>query len=588
MFKKNINKNNSVTSTSINSNDKVKLLNPDPRVRIIPLGGLEEVGRNCTIIEYYEPETKKRDIIIVDLGLQFPEEAMMGIDFVIPNTYYLQNKIKDIRGIIITHGHYDHIGAIPYLMDKLGNPPIFAGALARSIILKRQDDFPNAQKPKIKIMNSGEKIDLGVFNIEFIHVNHNIPDSFSLYIKTPTGTIYHSGDFKFDRNPAMEAPSDIGRMANIGNEGVDVLMSDSTSVIEKGQAIPEESVKQELEKIFDQYRDYRIIIGTISSNIGRMAQILEISEKMGRFVAIEGYSMKSNVLIIKELGYLKLDAKTLISSKKATTLPSNKVTIMCTGAQGEDRAALMRIAQKEHKFIELTNKDVVLFSSSVIPGNERTVQTVHDLLARQAGKVINYRMMGIHSGGHARAEDAKTLISLIKPKYLIPIHGNYFMLKAHTELGQDLGMKPEHTLALDNGNIFNLSKKEFWVSKKKVPTNYIMVDGLGVGDVGEIVLRDRQKMAEEGMFTIIILIDSQTGKVKEPIDIISRGFIYMNDRRDLVNEARDKIKEIVLHTASQEPFNASYVRDELREELGEFLYKKTHRRPLILPVVMKI
>ena len=580
--------NDNYNTANVNKIKEVKLINPEPRVRIIPLGGLEEVGRNCTIIEYYEPETKKRDIIIIDLGLQFPEEAMMGIDFVIPNTYYLQNKIKDIKGIIITHGHYDHIGAIPYLMDKLGNPPIFAGALARSIILKRQDDFPNAQKPKIKIMNSGEKIDLGVFNIEFVHVNHNIPDSFSLYIKTPTGTIYHSGDFKFDRNPAMEAPADIGRIANIGKEGVDVLMSDSTSVNEKGQAIPEESVKQELEKIFDQYRDYRIIIGTISSNIGRIAQILEISEKMGRFVAVEGYSMKSNVLITKELGYLKLDAKTLISSKKATTLSPSKVTIMCTGAQGEDRAALMRIAQKEHKFLELTNKDVVLFSSSVIPGNERTVQTVHDLLARQAGKVINYRMMGIHSGGHARAEDAKMLISLIKPKYLIPIHGNYFMLKAHTEIGQELGMKPERTFALDNGNIFNLSKKDIWISKKKVPTNYIMVDGLGVGDVGEIVLRDRQKMAEEGMFTIIILIDSQTGKVKEPIDIISRGFIYMNDRRDLVNEARNKIKEIVMHTASQEPFNASYVRDELREELGEFLYKKTHRRPLILPVVMKI
>src|SRR3989344_2009319 len=399
--------NDNYNTANVNKVKEVKLINPEPRVRIIPLGGLEEVGRNCTIIEYYEPETKKRDIIIIDLGLQFPEEAMMGIDFVIPNTYYLQNKIKDIKGIIITHGHYDHIGAIPYLMDKLGNPPIFAGALARSIILKRQDDFPNAQKPKIKIMNSGEKIDLGVFNIEFVHVNHNIPDSFSLYIKTPTGTIYHSGDFKFDRNPAMEAPADIGRIANIG----------------------------------------------------RMAQILEISEKMGRFVAVEGYSMKSNVLITKELGYLKLDAKTLISSKKATTLSPSKVTIMCTGAQGEDRAALMRIAQKEHKFIELTNKDVVLFSSSVIPGNERTVQTVHDLLARQAGKVINYRMMGIHSGGHARAEDAKMLISLIKPKYLIPIHGNYFMLKAHTEIGQELGMKPEHTFALDNGNIFNLSKK---------------------------------------------------------------------------------------------------------------------------------
>lgn len=559
-----------------------------PALKVIPLGGLEEVGRNSTVFEYVDPETKKTDIIIVDLGLQFPEEAMMGIDYIIPNVSYLKDKIQDIRGIVITHGHYDHIGAIPYLLDKLGNPPIFAGELAKGIILKRQEDFPSSPEPRLMTVKAGDTIQLGAFGIEFIHVNHNIPDSFSLAIKTPVGMVFHTGDYKFDRNPVLQEPTDVARIAQVGKEGIKLLLADSTSVIEEGYSIPEADIEKSLDEIFGRFSQSRLIFATFSSLISRIQQVFRLAEKHGRKVAIEGRSMKHNVEISHQLGYVSFDMKTLISTKKAVSLPANRVVVLCTGAQGEENAVLMRIAQREHPHIKLSDKDVVLFSSSVIPGNERTVQSVHDELARQGAKVVNYRMMDIHSGGHAYREDAKMLFNLVRPEHFIPIHGNHFMLRIHAELAQELGVKPENTHVLDNGQIVTVTKNDFQVSKDKVPTNYIMVDGLGVGDVGEIVLRDRQRMAQDGMFALILIVDSETGKVKEPIDIISRGFIYMNASRELVNQARQEIKRILQKTAHQEPFNPVYIRDTLRDELGEFLYEKTHRRPLILPVVLKI
>ncbi len=559
-----------------------------PLLKVIPLGGLEEVGRNATVFEYDDPQSKKRDIIIVDLGLQFPEEAMMGIDYIIPNISYLKNKLSDLRGIVITHGHYDHIGAVPYLLDGLGNPPIFAGELARGIMLKRQEEFPFSPKPNITTVKAGDVIKLGAFEIEFIHVNHNIPDSFALVIRTPLGTVFHTGDYKFDRNPVLQEPTDVGRIAQIGKEGVKLLLADSTSVIEEGYSIPEADIEKSLDEIFSRFSQNRLVIATFASLISRIQQVFRLAEKYGRKVAIDGRSMKHNVEISHQLGYVKFDIKTLISAKKAASLPPSGVVIICTGAQGEGNAALMRIAQREHPHIKLSDKDVVLFSSSVIPGNERTVQGVHDSLARQGAKVVNYRMMDIHSGGHAYREDAKMLFNLVRPEHFIPIHGNHFMLRIHAEVAQELGVKPENVHVLDNGQVATISEGDFWIAKEKVPTNYIMVDGLGVGDVGEIVLRDRQRMAQDGMFAIILIIDSQTGKLKEPVDIISRGFIYMNASRELVNEARKEIKLIVQKTAHQEPFNPTYVRDSLRDELGEFLYEKTHRRPLILPVVLKI
>lgn len=559
-----------------------------PQVKIIPLGGLEEVGRNSTVFEYFDPATKKRDIIIVDLGLQFPEEAMMGIDYIIPNISYLRGKTKDIRGIVITHGHLDHIGAIPYLLKPLDNPPIFAGELAKGVIMRRQGEFPASPKPHITAVKPRDTITLGAFEVEFIHINHNIPDSFALSIKTPVGNIFHTGDYKFDRNPVLEGPADFARIAHMGEKGVDVLLADSTSVSEEGYSIPEADIEENLDEVFQRFTKNRLIVATFSLLLSRIQQVFRIAEKYGRKVAIDGFSMKNAVEIAHELGFMKFDPKILVSTKKAVTLPPDKVVILCTGAQGEGNASLMRMAQKEHPFVKLSDRDVVLFSSSVIPGNERTVQAVRDELARQGAKIIHYKMMDIHTGGHAHKEDAKMLFNLLQPKAFIPIHGNHFMLKIHTEVAQSLGMKPEQTAVLNNGQVALLKKTGLEVTKHHVPTNYVMVDGLGVGDVGEIVLRDRQRMAQDGMFAVIVIIDSQTGAIKEPIDIISRGFIYMNEARNLVNEARKEIKRIVEKTARQEPFNPNYVRDTLRDDLGEFLYKHTHRRPLILPVVVKM
>lgn len=559
-----------------------------PHVNIIPLGGLEEVGRNATVFEYIDPLEKKRDIIIVDLGLQFPEEAMMGIDFIIPNITYLKNKLQDIRGIVITHGHLDHIGAIPYLLEKLGNPPIYTGDLAKGVILRRQEDFPHVPKPNIIAVKSREKVTLGAFEIEFIHVNHNIPNSFALAIKTPAGSMFHTGDYKFDRNPVLEKPTDFARIAHLGEEGIDVLLADSTSAGEEGYSIPEADIEETLDHIFQRYTKNRIIVATFSLLLSRIQQVLRIAALHGRKVAIDGYSMKNAVEIAYELGFMNFDPKALVSSKKAATLPPSSIVILCTGAQGEGNAALMRMAQKEHPYIKLTSQDVVLFSSSVIPGNERTVQMVRDELSRQGAKVIHYKMMDIHAGGHAHKEDVKMLFNLLHPKHFIPIHGNHFMLRLHEEIAQSLGMPQENIHVLDNGQIAVLTRNSLTSTKQRVPTSYVMVDGLGVGDVGEIVLRDRQRMAQDGMFAIILIIDSQNGSIKEPIDIISRGFIYMNESRELVNDARQEIKRIVQKSTQQQPFNPNYVRDLLREELGEFLYEKTHRRPLILPMVVKM
>ncbi|MBI3334875.1 MAG: ribonuclease J, partial [Candidatus Portnoybacteria bacterium] len=429
----------------------------EPVLRVIPLGGLEEVGRNSTIFEYVDPQKNIRDIIIVDLGLQFPEEAMMGIDYIIPNISYLKNKVHDIRGLVITHGHMDHIGAIPYLLDKLGNPPVWAGELARGIILKRQEEFPATPRANVLVVRAGDVIHLGAFEIEFIHVNHNIPDSFALAIRTPLGTLFHTGDYKFDRNPALQEPTDIGRIAHIGKEGVKLLLADSTSVIEEGYSIPEADIEKSLDEIFARFAKSRLIIATFSTLISRIQQVFRLAEKYGRKVALEGYSMKSTVDIAHQLGHITFDPKTLVSTKKAAAFPHDRVVILCTGAQGEENAVLMRIAQREHPHLKLSSRDVVLFSSSVIPGNERTIQGVHDALARQGAKVINYRMMDIHSGGHAYREDAKMLFNLTRPHYFIPIHGNHFMLRIHEEIACELGVKPEHIFVLDNGQVVNIT-----------------------------------------------------------------------------------------------------------------------------------
>ncbi|OHB18469.1 MAG: hypothetical protein A2666_05075 [Parcubacteria group bacterium RIFCSPHIGHO2_01_FULL_47_10b] len=555
---------------------------PD-RVTVIPLGGLEEIGKNMMAIEYME------EILIVDMGLMFPEEDMPGVDYIIPDINALQGKEHKVRGVVITHAHYDHIGAIPHLMVELGNPPMYTGRLSAGIIRARQEDYPDSPPLNIVEVESGHKVSIGPFKVEFIHVNHNIPDSYAVAITTPVGTIIMTGDYKFDEHPIGELPADTKRLQELGDKGVLLLMSDSTDSHKKGHSISEYEVKGNLEEIIRENIDRRIIMATFSSLITRIQQIFDLAEIYNRKVAIDGFSMKRNVEIAKNLGFLKVGKGIQIDANEVKNYKPSQIIYLCTGAQGEGNAVLMRIANAEHRFMRILPNDVVVFSSSVIPGNERTVQRLKDQLYRQDATVVHYQMMDIHSGGHPAEDDVKSMLRLVRPKFFVPVHGNYFMLKIHSQHAQAMGVKKENCILAENGTIMHFEANACTVDKKKARNLNIFVDGLGVGDVGEIVLRDRQKMAEDGMFVIIVTIDAKTGKVGDRIDIISRGFVYMNEAKDLMKDARSKIRDIVDKTSHKDKTtNWVYVKDNLRDRIGQFLFQRTHRRPLVLPVVMEM
>jgi ribonuclease J len=553
------------------------------RLRIIPLGGLEEVGRNMTVFEY------GNDIIIVDLGLQFPEEGMPGVDYIIPDTSYLKGKESHIRGVVITHGHYDHIGAIPHIIPEIGNPPIYTAQLTRGIIIKRQEDFKDRAPLNIHVIKKNDRIKLGIFEVEFFHVNHTIPDSMGLAIRTPAGTIVHTGDFKFDHSPVVDAPADISTIARIGAGGVLALMSDSTDSQTEGYSISEGSIGKTIGEIIKN-AEGRVIVATFAALISRIQTVIDIAEKSGRHVAVDGYSMRTNVEIARELGYLKVRKGTLIPIHKIQDYPDKKIVILCTGAQGEANAVLMRIVNNEHRSIKIHQGDIVVFSSSVIPGNERTVQGVKDTLYRRGAKVIHYQMMDVHAGGHARQEDLKMMINLIRPKYLIPIHGTYYMLRMHGEQGEAVGMKPEQILIGENGRVIEFDREgRGRVTGEKVSTANIMVDGLGVGDVGEVVLRDRQVLARDGMFTIVVIIDGETKKIIGVPQVTSRGFIYVKENFDLVNATKRVVEKIIREKTSPDTsVNWDYIKNNIREAVGSFLYQKTQRRPMVLPVVIEV
>jgi len=552
------------------------------KLRIMLLGGLEEVGRNMTVFEYGE------DIIIVDMGLQFPEEDMPGIDYIIPNPTYLKNNKHKIRGVVITHGHYDHIGAIPHLMGDLGNPVIYTGLLSAGIINKRQEDYRDAPKLKIQAIDERSKIKLGQnFVVEFFRVNHNIPDSFGVVIATPAGRAVHTGDFKFDKTPVNDRPVDFNRLKQIGDSGVTLLMSDSTNADQEGSQLSEMEVGKEMEKIFISANG-RIIVGTFASNLSRVQTLISLAEKYKRHVMLEGRSLNDNVDISHRLGYLKFRPSTLVEWKDAAHLPDKKILIIGTGAQGERNAVLMRIANKEHKYLQIKQGDTVIFSSSVIPGNERTIQTLIDTLCHYGAKVIHYQMMDIHAGGHAKQEDLKKMMSLIRPRFFMPIEANYYKLVAHQDVAIAAGIKKENIFIPDNGQVVEFTKTGAKMGKERVPSDYVFVDGLGVGDVSEIVLRDRRVMATDGMLVIIATIRSQSGELVQNPDLISRGFIYMKENKKLVEETRNKVKAILKDKDHKSPAFDDYIKNKIRNEISSFLYTKTKRRPMILPVVIKV
>jgi len=564
-------------------------------LKIIPLGGLGEVGRNMTL---FEIEGK---ILICDMGLRMPGEDMPGIDYIIPNINYLKpphqnfgsgvkDRKKSILGIVFTHGHYDHIGAFPYLIDKIWHPnlEIYASSLTRGIILKRQKDFSNQPPLNINEVRNGSKIKLGPFKIEFFRQNHNIPDNLGLFIETPVGNILHTSDFKFDPTPINDLPTDFQKLKTIADRKILLLLSDSTGAEEENHSLSEKTIEKNLEEIFKKVQG-RIIAATFASLINRIQQIITLSEKYGRKVIIEGYSMKTNVEISKALGYIKSKRGTIIKTKEIQNYPDSKITVLCTGAQGEGSAVLMRIATKEHRFIRLKKGDSIILSSSVIPGNERTVQNLKDDILRQGCRVFHYKIMDIHAGGHAQKEELKEMLRIISPKFFLPIHGQYSMLAAHSELAKETGISEKNVVVAENGQIISLSPQRIFVEKSRVPSNYVMVDGLGIGDVGEVVLRDRQMLAKDGMFVIVVVVDKQTGKVKGSPDIISRGFVYLRESKELLKDTRKRVIEIVHRaTGSGGAVNWSYIKDEIRNKVGQFFYTRTQRRPMILPVVIEV
>ncbi|MFC1597942.1 ribonuclease J [Patescibacteria group bacterium] len=550
------------------------------KLRIAVLGGAEEVGRNMTMVEY------GNDIILIDCGLQFPEEEMPGIDYIIPDISYLKGKEKNVRGIIITHAHYDHIGAIPHIAPMLHNPPIFSARLTLGIIAKRQDDYRDKPKLDLREVDIDGQLQLGDFTVEFIRVNHSVPDSLAIVVRTPEGTILHTGDFKFDLQPIGDQVTDFARLTRVGKEGVLALLADSTNASKPGQQMSESYIGKTLQDIMEK-AEGRLIVGTFASNLNRVQQLLTSAEELERYVVLEGRSMKTNVEIAKELGYMKVDSKTIITPQEALKLPPHKVLIIGTGAQGEEKASMMRIAAGEHRFFKVEAGDTVIFSSSVIPGNERTVQALKDRLLRQGAEVVHYSMMDVHAGGHAQQEDLKLLISMVNPKYYIPIEGNHHFLHDNAKVAKELNYADENVLVTSNGQVIQFAGGEGQLTKEMLPAEYVFVDGLGVGDVSEVVLRDRQMLAEDGMVVVIVTIDGRTGELVGNADIISRGFIYMKGNKAMIEETRKKVAAIVKPGKEETP-NPMYLKNKLRDELGSFLFQKIQRRPMVLPVVIEV
>lgn len=553
--------------------------------RIIPLGGLEEVGRNMTVFEH------KDDIVILDMGLQFPEEDMPGIDYIIPDTRYLEGKEKNIRGIIFSHGHLDHIGAAPHLLPKLGWPPVYTSRLTLTLLRRRLEESNLAQYLVAhEIESASEEIQLGdYFKVKFFKVTHSIMDALGVILQTPFGNIIHLGDWRYDLSPVNGEPTDFSHLASWNTkEKPSVLMMESLGSTKEGHQLSESEVHKNIKKIIKEAPG-RIIIATFASMVERVAQIIATAEEFGKKVALDGYSMKVNIEIAKKIGYLKFNQNVIIDVKNIHDYPPNKIIAIVTGAQGEDRAALMRIANGEHQQIKVEKSDTIIFSSSVIPGNERTIQRLKDNLYRQGANVIHKEIMDVHGGGHALIEDIKLLIRQVQPKYFLPVYANHYLLCEGGKVAESIGFPKENIFILDNGSIGTLDRSGFHIAREKTPIQYVFVDGLGIGDIGNVVLRDRQVLANDGMFVIVATIDSRTGRVRTSPDIISRGFVYLRENTDLLNEVRKRVRTIVERkTVGRGPIDWVYLKDEIKEKIGSFLFQKTERRPMVLPVVIEV
>lgn len=562
---------------------KPKISKPEKEgvLKFVPLGGLEEIGRNCSFFEYGD------EIVLIDAGIQFPEEETPGIDYIIPNMSYLQTKKENIRGLILTHGHYDHIHALPYIIEKIGNPVIYTAQLTRALVEKRFQEFPNLPKLKFEMVKNGDRFRISEnFQAEFFDVGHTIPDATGVILETPAGKMVHFGDFRLDVDKDGH-PEHLEIFERIGKMDIHSIFVDSTNSHKEGHSLSERIVEKNLEDLFKQAKG-RIIVATFASLLTRIAEIIKIGEKLGKKIVLNGRSMKDNIQIAQNLGYIKAKKDIIIPIEEVNKYKDDKILILTTGAQGEPTAGLMRIVNGEHKIIGLKKTDMVIFSSSVIPGNERSVQALTDNIARQVDEVYNSKLLDIHTSGHGPQEDIKLVIKLTKPKFVVPVHAYYFMRALTKKLAQEAGVAKENTILIDNGQVCQISKDEFKITDQLVDASYVMVDGLGVGDVGEIVLRDRLALSKEGMVVVITTIDRHTGRILKNPDIISRGFIYLKENKELLDGIRQKIKGIIYRIPNRHEVDMDYVKGLIRDQIGQFLYTKTQRRPMVLPVVIEV
>ncbi len=547
------------------------------KLKIIPLGGLEQIGMNITAFEYED------SIIVVDCGLSFPEDDMLGIDLVIPDITYLRDHVDKVKGFFITHGHEDHIGAIPYVLREL-NVPIYATKLTIGIIEHKLREHNMLTKVKRKVVRYGQHINLGSFRVEFIRTNHSIQDAAALAIYSPAGIVVHTGDFKVDYTPVFGDAIDLARLGEIGKKGVLALMCDSTNAERPGFTMTERSVGRTFDNIFAEHKNSRIIIATFASNVDRVQQVINSACKYGRKVVVEGRSMVNIISTATELGYLDIPDNTLIDVEQLRNYPDEQTVLITTGSQGESMAALSRMASGMHKKIAIKPKDTIIFSSNPIPGNEKAVSNVINELFQKGADVI---FQDAHVSGHACQEDIKLIYSLVRPKYAIPVHGEYRHLMAQKKVAQELGYDNENIFILSSGDVLELDEEGAAVTGR-VHVGNVMVDGLGVGDVGNIVLRDRQHLAEEGIIIVVLTLESGSGQVLAGPDIVSRGFVYVRGAESLMDEARQVLVGTMHQMMDKHVTDWSRIKTEIKDSLGEFVWKETKRRPMIIPIIMEV
>lgn len=552
------------------------MTNKPAAIKVIPLGGLEEIGKNITVVEY------KNEIIVIDCGMMFPEDEMLGIDVVIPDVTYLVKNREKIKGIVLTHGHEDHIGALPYVLQKI-NVPIYGTRLTLGLVdLKlKERGLTNVE---LNIVDSGDKITLGSLEVEFIATNHSIPDSVAIAIHTPLGIILHTGDFRIDYTPIIGKKTDFQKFAELGQKGVLLMMADSTNVERPGYTMSEKTVGNTFKEVFASAKQ-RIIVATFASNVHRVQQIIDAAVEFDRKIVISGRSMVNVATVASEIGYLKIPDGTLIDINDMNSYPHDKIVVITTGSQGEPMAALSRLASSMHRKMEIVPGDLVIFSASPIPGNQKAVSKVINQLFKKGADVLYDELADIHVSGHACQEELKLMHSLVKPKFFMPVHGEYRHLKKHSQLAEELGMPKNHIFIGRNGSVLEINKQKGRFSGY-VNSGYVLVDGLGVGDVGNIVLRDRKHLSEDGLIVVVVTMES--GKVIAGPDLVSRGFVYVRESEDLMEDARRLVKETLENCENSNITDWATLKTSIKDSLKNYIYEKIQRNPMILPIIMEV